>query len=165
MAKKAYFVPFRHAVSNWTFSDNESSQENPIFIADSEFRTAYSDLPIKFPDVLVSIGSGLPHKGSSSANEMPMTGPEAVWNDYSSSLPGAQIPLEKFIRLNPALDQLPEYDDMACWKDLQSVVKERMDAEHIGKLALQLFATLFYLEKLDVVDEASSDKIVVIGEI
>jgi hypothetical protein len=191
MAKKAYFVPFRHAASNWTFSDNESSEENPISIADSEFRNAYSDLPIKFPDVLVSIGTGLPHKGSSlrpeakpstrdfvksnlggntgkssSSNEMPMAvGPEAVWNDYSSSLPGAQIPLEKFIRLNPAFDKLPEYDDVACLKDLQSLVRARMDPEYIGKLALRLFAALFYLEKLDVVDEASSDKIVVIGKI
>ena len=187
MSKQPYFEPFRHAVSNQTFSGSESNEENPIFIADSEFRNTYSDL-LKFPDVLVSIGTGLPRKVSShhteasrstktfakiklegnskkfsSPNEIPMT--EAVCNDYLSSLRGSQTPPGRFIRLNSTLDQLPEYDDLASLKRLQSLVSERIDSEDVRKLASQLFATLFYFEKLDVVDEASSDNIVVIGKI
>jgi len=167
MAKHPYFEPFRHAVSNQTFSDNDSNEENPIFIADSEFRNTYSDIPVKFPDVLASIGTGSKLEGNqkkfSSSNKIPMT--EAVCNDYLSSLPSTRTPRERFIRLNPILDQLPEYDDLASLKNLQRLVSERIDFEHVRKLASQLFATLFYFEKLDVVDEASGDNIILIGEI
>jgi hypothetical protein len=191
MTKDEYFAPFRHDGTNWTFSERDANGENPIFIADGEFRKTYSGIPVQSPDVLVSIGTGLSkntsrtrrdskfstkaflrsHLGSNtgrpldSGGILTSTGPEAMWDSYLSSLHDAHIPLGRFIRLTPTLDQLPEYDDLSSLKGLRGLVRSRIDSAAIGKLASHLFATLFYYEKSEVAEDPSSDKINVVGEI
>lgn len=132
----------------------------------------------RYPDVLVSIGTGRlstppsilkksksirKKKVNSSAPpgsfEQLLDGqPEREWQNLLSFLPGKSWG-SNFVRLNlESKDSLPLCDSIDDLTTLRDQVSELLSMEKIQKLASQLFANLFYFERIGGVEETSDNK-------
>jgi hypothetical protein len=180
------FRPFTDPRLGHLFFKKDMSENFLIEVAQNECHVVYSGLQRDFPDVFVSLGCGrtkrMPPpsiasndtrntkdtKGTNTTkaskltitrkdSESQSTYTEDSWDAY------AQYPRPNFISLNPTLDSLPELDDVACISHLQQVIRESTDPIVITKLVRQLFATLFYAETDDPVQDSGASEILIPG--
>jgi len=180
------FKPFKHKASNQVYG-NKEYDANPVMIADSEFKTVWGSSPSSFPDIVVSLGTGLstsqsaipadmenPAK-SSEATGYSMAGKkrqsllrfdqrcEKTWNDYLQSLPISSAPAGSYIRLNTKALELPAVDDINCAESLRNMVRTQVDSEGIQMLASRLIAKLFYFEKTGEMEKTSGNSLFMRG--
>jgi hypothetical protein len=174
------FKPFKHKASNQVYG-NKEYDANPIMIADSEFKTVWGSSPSSFPDIVVSLGTGLstsqsavpadmenPAKSSEAAGDSragkkkhtPLRFDqwcEKTWNDYLQFLPISSAPAGNYIRLNTKVLELPAVDDINSAEFLQNMVRARVDSEGIQMLASRLIAKLFYFETAGEIEKTSGN--------
>lgn len=135
-------------------------------IADSEFKAVWGSSPSSFPDIVVSLGTGLstsqsavpadmenPAK-SSEATAHWMAGKkkqtllrfdqrcEKTWNDYLQFLPISSAPAGNYIRLNTRALELPAVDDINSAESLRNMVRTQVDPEEIRMLASRLIYSI-----------------------
>lgn len=188
MAIPKIFKPFHHEPSKQVYFDVASSHNNPILIAHKEYEiiwTGYGFAP-KYPDIVVSIGTGLEtksrqnsqdtdrkstmsrKKGHASKKSQQTAFPtdyHDFWDDYLNLLP-LSAPESRFVRLNPSFsDDLPAPDDIGGMKSLQNLVQKYVNEDQVKRIAAQLFATLFYFESSDIILETSDNQLLVRGKL
>lgn len=172
MAIPKIFKPFYHEPSKQVYFDVASSHYNPILIAHKEYEifwTGYGFAP-KYPDIVVSIGTGLEtklrqnsqgtdrksimfrRKGHASKKTQQTASPtdgHYFWDEYLNLLP-ISTPESRFVRIDPVFfDNLPAPDDIGGMRPLQSLVQKYINEDQVKRIATQLFATLFYFESSD----------------
>jgi len=176
MAHPNLFKPFKCKTSKKVYS-SEQRDINPVMIADSEFKTIWGAFsPSKFPDFLLSLGTGLstgsawvenPIKSSKATrfsivvkkkeDMLPRFDQqcEQIWNDYFELLESSSVATENHIRLNIKAFELPAVDDTSSVELLRDMVRKQVDATGIRKLASKLIAKLFYFEKGGEIEQTS----------
>src|SRR5438034_2510556 len=146
MATPKLFKSFNHEQSKQIYRDGGlSGHNNPIVIADTEYRAicAGSKLPAQYPDLIVSVGTGLhdrSHSGKKSTRPrkrkndsvrsrtkalrdpvMSSMDSQRAWDEFVSLVPASSR--SAFIRINPELNEdLPEIDDFNRIYSLQTMV-------------------------------------------
>lgn len=184
MAIPKIFKPFYHEPSKQVYFDVASSHQNPILIAHKEYEiiwTRYGFEP-KYPDIVVSIGTGLKTKSRQNfqdtimsrrrgyaSRETQQTASPAdyndFWDDYLNLLP-ISTPESRFVRLNPVFfDDLPAPDDISGMRSLPSLVRKYVNEDQVKRIAAQLFAMLFYFESSDTILETSDNQLFVLGKL
>jgi hypothetical protein len=187
MAIPKIFKPFHHEPSKQVYFDVADSHHNPILIAHKEYEiiwTGYGFAP-KYPDIVVSIGTGLETKPRQNTQDTSRksivsrkkgrTGKKSqqaafpadhhdFWDDYLNLLP-VSTPESKSVRLNPVFDDLPAPDDIGGMKSLQSLVQKYVNKDQVKRIAAQLFATLFYFESSDTILETLDNQLLVQGKL
>jgi hypothetical protein len=170
MAHPLLFKPLKHTTSKQAYS-NDERDVNPIMIAESEFKAIRGSSQAKFPDFVLSIGTGLgtskpatfaavenPTK-SSKVTRLAIVGKkkqnlslrfdqqcEQIWNDYLHHVGISSATAGKFIRLNIKAFELPAIDDISSVELLRNMVKTQTDLTGMRKVASRLIAKLFYFE-------------------
>jgi len=88
-----------------------------------------------------------------------------AWDSYLNLLPHS-APTSKFVRLNPIFEQdLSVSEDMSSTEYIQSVVQKYYTNDNqIKSLAVQLFATLFYMDVSETVLETEDNGVIVKGK-
>lgn len=173
MANSNYFKPYKHPDSGSTFYENGSYEQSLFSIAISEQKRIFPrQVLANPPDILLSLGSGYEPGRRDSTQPSPITkeingrGAEESsresWHDFLSSLPADAL-LNRFMRIDPAISNLPAPDDLGSLELLQSVPKSYFDTEEIRKIAFRLFANLFYFEEQDQKGESLDDENVLQG--
>ena len=156
-------------------------------IADSEFKTVWGSSPSSFPDIVVSLGTGLSTSQSAVPVDMenPAKSPEATggsiagkkkqtllrfdqrcektWNDYLQLLPISSAPAGNYIRLNTKALELPAVDDINSAESLRNMVRTQVASEEIQMLASRLIAKLFYFEKAGEMEKTSGNDLFLRG--
>jgi len=150
--------------------DGALYHNNPIRIADTEWKLIWSRGPITHPDIMLSLGTGLAADQDEKSLKSPISKRglirngkmllkiatdhiadaldcEKTWDDYIRPL----IPQDsssRFIRYNVKLDSdLPSIDDVEALQPLQDqVARKVLDDPRISNIAFQLVATCFYFE-------------------
>lgn len=152
--------------------DGALFHNNPIKIADREWKLLWPNGFSEYPDVVLSLGTGFRDPSSKAPVKKTVTEKlgivshgrslmkmakehiadslncEKVWLDYVSLLP-SNAPASRFVRFNiPMLDEPPALDDVAGMKMLQQHVRNQLskDQDRVRKLSMQLLATSFYWE-------------------
>ncbi|KAF2122021.1 hypothetical protein BDV96DRAFT_640090 [Lophiotrema nucula] len=156
------------------FFHQDMSEGFLIEVAHSECRAIYTGLQKDFPDVVLSIGCGRLKRNpapSITSNDSKKTkgsrwtrpvGDDAasIFSDQSWR-PDEHFPRPNFISLNPVLDVLPDLDDLSAMSELQRLIQEATDPTIISGLVAQLFATLFYAETDDPVqDDTDAEELI-----
>jgi hypothetical protein len=185
---------FHRGPSKQGYLDGSRSHHNPILIANTEYQiiSAGDGLPIDYPDIVVSLGTGLEtnsvqnskrsdktsivsrlrgyvsaqtQQGDTKSQTASSSEGHNAWDDYLNLLP-ISAPASRFVRLNPKLKEgLPATDDIGGIKSLQTLVKTHYaHGDKIKRLAAQLFATLFYFECLDTIPEIANKQLIVQGK-
>ncbi|KAH7122438.1 hypothetical protein B0J11DRAFT_437907 [Dendryphion nanum] len=169
-AAPRYFKPFHHQTTKQIYMDGALYNNNPIRIADTEWKLIWSASPCDHPDLMLSLGTGyrseqpaIPERNTSMKRGLFKNGKmmfriatdhiqdalncEKIWHDYIRPLPD-QMTLSRFIRYNPKINDLPELDDVHAIGRLQKEVREQLNTDSIliGRIAMQLVATTFYFE-------------------
>jgi hypothetical protein len=194
MAVPRLFKPFHHENSKQIYIESENQRNNPILIAHKEYNilSKGSNVEIEYPDVVLSLGTGLeptssqnPGKvsllsrlaiqGSSKAqkggavreNSVP-TGRRDIWDQYMNLLPN-EAPTSRFIRLDPDfMENLPSSEHAAHAGNIEPiqnlVQKYYANGNQIKRLADQLFATLFYFECTETVVGRGDKQVTVQGK-
>jgi hypothetical protein len=182
MAHTDLFKPFADARLGNLFFKKDMSEGFLIEVAHNECQATYVGLQRDFPDVLLSLGCGKTKRGvapSIASDDTKQTNDtrrtNLTWrtrrdetasiNTFSedSSETYAQYPRPNFISLNPLLDDLPSLDDVASIPRLQQLIREDTDSEVITKLVAQLFATLFYAEADDPINDGTAGEKLIPG--
>lgn len=188
MAIPKIFKPFHHEPSKQVYFDDASSHPNPILIAHKEYEIIWTgyDFAPEYPDIVVSIGTGLEtkprqnshdtdgksiisrKKGRTSKKTQQIAFPTDYhdsWDDYLNLLP-ISAPASRFVRLNPVFSEdLPAPDDIGGMKSLENLIQTYVDDDEIKRIAAQLFATLFYFESSDTILETSDNQLLVQGKL
>jgi hypothetical protein len=169
MAIPKLFKPFHHEPSKQVYFDGAPSHHNPILIAHSEYKIAWTGYGFApdCPDIVVSIGTGLETESGRNSQDADRisTDCDNAWDDYLNLLPISD-PGSRFVRLNPAFSVvLPAPDDIGRMMSLQNLVRSCIDGDQIKRLAAQLFATLFYFESSDTILETSDNQFLVQGKL
>ena len=152
--------------------DGALYHNNPIKIADREWKLIWSNELCEYPDVVLSLGTAfnpharrVPVKKSSSVKLGVLSHGmslmkiakdhiedsldcEKTWCEYVSLL-SANASSSRFVRYNIALtEDPPTLDDLHSMKRLQDYVRTQLsnDSFRLKKLAMQLMATSFYFE-------------------
>jgi hypothetical protein len=189
-AAPVYFRSFHHEASKQTFLDGAINCNNPIRIADKEWRMIWQDRPggLEYPDVILSLGTSYSpslHKDESEIMDPPRRGVlthgkflakiakdvihsslncEKAWNEYIGDVRGS-VDWSRFIRLNPEVDDVPRLDEVHRMKALQETVRNKMKNDPaIKKVAGRLVCSCFYFELLGPIAEESSTKLAATGE-
>jgi hypothetical protein len=168
MANSNYFKPYKHPDSGSMFHENGSYEQSLFSIAISEQKRIFSkQVLVNPPDILLSLGSGYEPGRRDSAQPSPITkdingrGAEEAsresWHDFLASL-SADALLNRFMRIDPAISNLPARDDLDSLELLQSVPESYFDTEEIRKIAFRLFANLFYFEEQEEKGERLDDE-------
>jgi hypothetical protein len=186
MAHPDLFKPFTDPRLGHLFFKKDMSENFLIEVAQNECHVVYSGLQRDFPDVFVSLGCGkttrMPppsiasndtrttndtkatketkafrQKATRKDSEIQSIYTEDSWDAY------AHYPRPNFISLNPTFDNLPDFDDIASIPHLQQVIQESTDPVVITKLVRQLFATLFYAETDDPIQDSAAGDILIPG--
>ncbi|KAF2729081.1 hypothetical protein EJ04DRAFT_503032 [Polyplosphaeria fusca] len=148
------------------FFQKDMSEGFLIEVAQSECQAVYTGIQKDFPDVLLSLGCGrtypnptpsiasLDSKKTKASRWTRKTRDDAtsIFTDYSWEN-HEHYTRPNFISLNPVLEVLPELDDVSAIPELQTLIREATDLSIIKKLASQLFATLFFAETDDPVQD------------
>ena len=150
--------------------DGALYHNNPVRIADAEWKLIWSRSPITHPDIMLSIGTGLAADQDERSLKSPITKRglirngkmlfkiatdhiadaldcEKTWNEYTRPLTVHDSP-SRYIRYNVKLDgDLPGLDDIKALESLQEEVMRKVSREaRITNLAFQLVATWFYFD-------------------
>jgi len=169
MSNPKYFKPYKHPDSNQTFHQLIPYEENIFDIARGEQKRVFPVQPSTYPDLLLSLGSGCESERRDSAQQLPATkqnrkgknGHESAhdsWYSFLFSLP-ASAPLDKFVRIDPGMANVPELDDLDSMETLQDMSMSYINKDEIRKLALRLFANLFYFEPSRHQEETADDTV------
>lgn len=165
------FKPFCHQLSKQTYADGAIYYNNPIEIADKEWKLIWPNMKDECPDIVVSVGTTLrlnardpsqltsaPRRGVVSHHKSlykmareriaSCLDPEKTWDNYISVLQPRTIDRQRYVRLNPQLsDEPPRLDEVHRMIPLQKLVRERWrDDPKIRQVAFQLIASSFYFE-------------------
>ncbi|KAF3043355.1 hypothetical protein E8E11_008222 [Didymella keratinophila] len=169
-AAPRYFRPYLHAPSKQIYMDGAIYHNNPIRIADTEWKLIWSRGPITHPDIMLSLGTGLAADQDERSLKSPISRRgliqngkmllkiatdhiaaaldcEKTWHDYIRPLI-VQEASSRFIRYNVELDgDLPSLDDVKSLSSLQEEVKKKVSQDaRITNLAFQLMTTCFYFD-------------------
>lgn len=150
--------------------DGALYHNNPVRVADVEWKLIWSRSPITHPDIMLSIGTGLAADQDEKSLKSPITKRgligngkmllkiatdhiadaldcEKTWNEYTRPLTVHDSP-SRYIRYNVKLDgDLPGLDDIKALQPLQEEVMRKVSREaRITNLAFQLVATCFYFD-------------------
>ena len=165
MSNSSYFKPFKHPTSEQTFYGSSSNRQSLFVISGGEQKRTFPVQPTAYPDILLSLGSGCEHERLDFTGQASHTGsrrrtsgtkragnprgsdegPQKSWHEFLSCLP-VDAPLEKFVRIDPIMAKVPELCDLDSMNEFQSAINSYIDLEEVRKLALRLFACLFYYE-------------------
>lgn len=128
--------------------DGALYHNNPVRIADAEWKLIWSRSPITHPDIMLSIGTGLAADQDEKSLKSPITKRglirngkmllkiatdhiadaldcEKTWNEYTRPLTVHDSP-SRYIRYNVKLDgDLPGLDDIKALESLQEEVMKR----------------------------------------
>ncbi|CAI6249812.1 unnamed protein product [Periconia digitata] len=170
------FKPFHHEPSKQVYMDGALCHNNPIKVADREWKLLWPDGLREYPDIVLSLGTGynphavrvpvkksVPERVGILSHGMSLLklakdhiadslNCEKAWGEYISLLP-SNASSSQFIRFNiPMMNDPPALDDVSKMKTMQDDVRKQLsrDSNRTKKLALQLLATSFYWETLDV---------------
>lgn len=164
-----YFKPLCHHRSGQTYADGGIYHNNPINIADSEWKLIWPAQREELPDIVVSLGTGYCKKPKeSSSKPMPSSkgivahgwflykvssdhihasmDSEMTWKNYMriKSLPHADR--ARFIRINPELrEHPPRLDAVKALDALHEEVRNWVsDDPYLKSVARRLIATCFF---------------------
>ncbi|KAF2259856.1 hypothetical protein CC78DRAFT_524125 [Lojkania enalia] len=173
MAHTDLFKPYTDPRLGRLFFQKDMSEEFLIKVAHIECQATYTGLRKDFPDVLLSLDCGrtLPsHTPSTNSVDTKQTkssrwthvteDTRSIFTDYSWEQ-REHYHRPSFISLSPLLEELPELDDVLAIPELQRLIRETTDLDIIRKLSAQLFATLFYAESDDAVEDADASEMLV----
>ncbi|KAF1956454.1 hypothetical protein CC80DRAFT_516035 [Byssothecium circinans] len=170
-AAPRFFKAFHHEPSKQVYMDGALYHNNPIKIADREWKLLWGNEFCEHPDIMLSLGTAYnPHLPQPTARKsMPerlgivnhgmqlvklaknhiedSLDCEKTWREYLSFLPPNAMP-SKFRRYNPIVANPPAMDDVHAMKHLQQEVRRCLikDSYDIRAIAMQLMATSFYWE-------------------
>jgi predicted acylesterase/phospholipase RssA len=189
-AAPRYFKPFHHEESSQTFLDGALYHNNPIGVADSEWKLIWPSNLSSHPDIILSLGTGFdPQKRQPQQRNAAMRPGivrngkfllkiaadhiedaldcEKTWDEYVRRIPHDSR--SRFVRYSPKLVKcLPALDDVYLVESLQDLaskhLSEEKEAAGIQKLAMQLIATSFYFETEKVL-QASTNAATITGRI
>lgn len=187
MAHPDLFKPFTDPRLGHLFFKKDMSENFLIEVAQNECHVVYSGLQRDFPDVFVSLGCGrttrMPSPSITSNDTKTTKDTKATKATKASRLTVARkdsevqsiytedswdayahYPRPNFISLNPSMDTLPDFDDVASIPHLQQVIQESTNPVVITKLVRQLFATLFYAETDDPIQDSAAGEILIPGQ-
>lgn len=174
MAHTDLFKPFTDPRLGSLFFKKDMSENFLIEVAQKECQSIYPG--IMFPDAMVVVGCGRtkrPATASIASNDTKRT-KGSKWTrseadeikscfSEDSSETYAHYPRPNFISLNPIIDDLPDLDDVASMVQLQHLIREATDSGVITRLVAQLFATLFYAETDDPLQDTSAGEVLIPG--
>ncbi|KAI9741336.1 MAG: hypothetical protein M1834_003053 [Cirrosporium novae-zelandiae] len=174
------FKSFFHSGSRQLYLDGALYHNNPINIADRERKLIWPDVLESYPDVILSIGTGVSE--NSKADEVPAKpshrgiishlkaltkiavdhiasslDSEQKWKEYMAAVSPPRRYKDRSIRLNLHLDgDPPKLDDVDSLEDLQGMTRryfmEEQNKVSIQDVADHLLATSFYFESVSVID-------------
>ena len=175
------FKPFCHGPSKQVYIDGAIYHNNPIQIADKERKLIWPGLGNESPDLIVSVGTTYNSAARLSTEKAasPRLGvvsqfkalyriadyhiasaldSEKAWHSYMSVLQPPSNHREKYIRVNPQLNENPpRLDEVERMSYIQEMVREMLCSDdRIQKVALRLIASSFYFEKTQ--SELASDE-------
>ncbi|PVI00816.1 hypothetical protein DM02DRAFT_592134 [Periconia macrospinosa] len=180
------FKPFHHEPSKQIYLDGALCHNNPIKVADREWKLLWPNELCDYPDIVLSLGTGynphtrrVPVKKSvperlgivahgkslvklAKDHIQDSLDCEKAWRDYVNLLP-SNASASRFNRFNiPLMHDPPPLDDVQKMKTLQQDAINQLsrDSNRIRKLSLQLLATSFYWETARVQQEDCSSPIV-----
>ncbi len=170
-AAPRYFRPFVHEASKQVYMDGALYHNNPVRIADTEWKLIWSGGPTTHPDLMLSLGTGLAPDPDEKSLKSPITKRglirngrmllkiatdhiedaldcEKAWREYTRSfiISGSS---SRFVRYNVDVDgNLPALDDVKALEPLQTQVTEKLTQDVVGitRLAFQLVAMCFYFD-------------------
>jgi len=150
--------------------DGALYHNNPIRIADTEWKLIWSRGPITHPDLMLSLGTGLAADQDERSLKSPISKRglirngkmllkiatdhiadaldcEKAWDDYVRPLI-LQDSSSRFVRYNVEIDgELPSLDDVKSLQPLQDKVSRKVSQDpRITNIAFQLVATCFYFD-------------------
>jgi hypothetical protein len=166
-----YFKPFHHQRSKQTYLDGALYYNNPIGIADSEWKLIWGTNVSSHPDMVISLGTGYDpqQRERTPRNSVMRRGIfrngrfllriaadhiqdaldcEKIWDEYVRRLPDG-VSRSRFVRYSIKMVQsLPALDDVHCLESLQLKTREKLAAQpgYFQNLAMQLMTTSFYFE-------------------
>ncbi len=171
MAHPSLFKPFKRKSSNQAYSNLEDDRDL-LAIADSEFKTIFGSSPSGFPEIVVSLGTGLSIGqvasptglvqrtktwqsarssiiGKSKQKKQPSLDQkcEKAWDEYVQLSAKNGASEETKTRLNIDAVDLPAVDDIDRIESLHDMVRTQIRSRDIRQLAARLVARLFYFEK------------------
>lgn len=160
-----------HESSKQIYVDGALYHNNPIRVADTEWKLIWTGGPTTHPDIMLSLGTGLAPEQDEKSLKSPISklglirngkmllkiardhiedalNCEKTWLEYTRPLLVNESS-SRFIRYNVDLaGELPSLDDVKSLQPLQDEVQGKIseDASRITHLAFQLVATCFYFE-------------------
>ncbi|ORX91403.1 acyl transferase/acyl hydrolase/lysophospholipase, partial [Clohesyomyces aquaticus] len=163
------FKPFYHEPSKQVYMDGALFHNNPVWIADREWKLLWSNEICDQPDIVLSLGTAynphtrrvpvgrnLPEKRGIITHGRSLMklakdhiedslDCEKIWADYMSLRP-PNTSQDHFIRYNVPLGKVPMLDDIHSMEQLQQDVRAHLSSNsyRIKNLAMQLMATSFY---------------------
>jgi len=163
-------------------------------VAHNEYKVAStgSGVEIEYPDVVLSLGTGLTATSSQNSKESEKVSiisrlkrqgstktqqrrakgeisvspePGDSWDEYMNRWP-ISAPTSRFVRLNPEFkEDLLGPEDTTTVESIQRIVQDHYaTGNQIKRLTAQLFATLFYFECSDTVLGAENNQVTVQGK-
>jgi hypothetical protein len=194
MAAPKSFKSLHHERSKQIYTDSENLRQNPIFIAHNEYKIVSegTSVEIEYPDIVLSLETGLgtisnrnsknsekpsilshlKKQGNTKTDQEDANGQRPflserseAWDSYLNLLPHS-APTSKFVRLNPKFEQdLSVSEDISSAEYIQSVVQKYYTNDNqIKSLAVQLFATLFYMDVSETILETEDNGVTVQGK-
>jgi hypothetical protein len=191
MANQLFFKPFKHKGSHEVYTYEDVNIANPIMIADTEYKAIWRSSPSKYPDLLLSLGTGLATEGASQLTDDPNRVKsikpgkssssrgkteqivtysveercEKNWEEYLNSLP-MDAPADNFNRLTVKIPEpLPAFDDIESIDSFQNMARKYINLGEIRRIAARIFATFFYFEKSGVIEERSNKELFLKGQL
>ena len=172
-AAPTYYRCFPHEPSKQVYLDGGVLNNNPIAIADCERKLLWPDMAKRYPDLLLSIGSGcckslkLPKGPPRAIQRLGISSnikalyriavdhiesslnSEAAWHNYMEVLAPADDELFRFQRINVELDEEPpKLDDVERMEELENATRQQWSrTRRLAKVARHLIATCFFFEK------------------
>lgn len=164
-----------HEPSKQVYADGGIYHNNPIMIADQEWKLLWPQLVDNHPDIVLSIGTSF-NPDAKTREKMQRTSTlslgalnhakallriamdhiastldsERTWNNYLEILNAPSPYRSRYVRLNPKLDvDPPPLDSVDQMGKIRAITRSiMMKDQKIRDVALQLIATSFYFEKM-----------------
>jgi len=155
------------------YLDGGINHNNPIAVADCERKLLWPDMAKRYPDILLSVGSGycktlkVPKKQPKAIQKVGISSnikalyriavdhiesslnSEAAWQNYMGVLAPADDEMCRFQRFNVELDcEPPKLDDVDGMDELEYAAREQWSRKkRLSNVARHLVATCFFFEK------------------
>lgn len=172
-AAPTYYRSFPHEPSKQVYLDGGINHNNPIAIADCERKLLWPDMAKRYPDILLSVGSGhcktlkVPKKQPKAVQKVGISSnikalyrlavdhiesslnSEAAWQNYMGVLAPADDEMFRFQRFNVELEgEPPKLDDVDGMDDLEYAARKQWSrTKRLSNVARHLVATCFFFEK------------------